>query len=401
MFYNIFNLIKAVFVLKIKEMCVNLHGILDKSKRMRQRNALYVMLMAVVAFMTSCKSSDDYDIILYNDAAITSFTLGTVTRESGSESTTYAGSLYAFTIDPNTHTIENTDSLPIGSVVNSITCSLSTLNNGVPTIKNLTDDNFTWFTSGSAVDFSQERIFRIVPSNGQGYTDYTVKVNVHKEDGDEYVWHLQPNAEMPSEDLPAGIKQWLGESSYEEYGISTDGKLVARHKDATEWLQDISDTDEDIAHLPKENLALVSYPLAYTDSTDYVILAGWVDDETTAVWRKIVDNHEKDPMGSWVYMEPDDTDKYTLLNLTHLRLFYYDGVVIAIGGDYQKSYESRDNGITWKETKRFLFPSDFDHTATKVDVKVDEDNYVWLYCSFNDGSHKIWKGRLNRLGWKK
>ena len=388
-------------MLKIEEMCVNLHGILDKSKRMRQRNALYVMLLAVTAFMTSCKSSNDYDIVLYNDAAITSFTLGTVTREFGNKEISFAGSLYPFTIDPIKRTVENTDSLPIGSVVKSVVCAIGTVNNGVPTIKNLDNDNFTWFTSGTAVDFSQERIFRIIPSNGQGYSEYTVKVNVHKEDGDEYVWLLQPDAEMPHEFIPSGMKELLGESTYEEYALSTDGKLMARDKSDTEWIQDLSDTDEDIACLPKENVALVSYPLAYTDSTDYVILAGTLEDGSTAVWRKIVDNHDKDPMGSWVYMDTDDTDKYTLEDMSNLRLIYYDGVVLAIGGDYQKVYESRDNGITWKESQRLLFPSDFDYTTTKVDVKVDDDNFVWLYCSFTNGSHKIWKGRPRRLGWEK
>ena len=391
-------------MLKIEEMCVNLHGIFDNSKRMRQRNTLYLMLMTVMVLMTSCsKTDDDYEVTLYGDAAITSFTLGTVTRVVEGDKSTYAGSLYTFTIDPIHHIIVNTDSLLVGSRADSITCSISTLNNGAVAIKNLKDDNYTWYSSSTAIDFSQERIFRIYPSNGQGYTEYTVKVNVHKQDGEIYDWK-EATADWPSEEL-------LGQSSYEEYGVQSDGKPAERAIGTTEW-KPISDgkpaEETQDKMLPVSNLALVSYPMQYTDSTDYVVLAGKAADGTTVIWRKEVANYGKKAKGVWTYMDTDDWNKYQLKEMANLRLFYYDSKIYAMGGDYQTFYQSRDNGITWKEDMNFMTPEGFDgnddpNKNVKVVnvVKTDKDNYLWLYCTLKDDSHKIWKGRLNRLGWKK
>ena len=107
-------------------------------------------------------------------------------------------------------------------------------------------------------------------------------------------------------------------------------------------------------------------------------------------------------------MDTDDWNKYQLKDMANLRLFYYDSKIYAMGGDYQTFYQSRDNGITWKEDMNFMTPEGFDgnddpNKNVKVVnvVKTDKDNYLWFYCTLNDDSHKIWKGRLNRLGWKK
>ena len=141
---------------------------------------------------------------------------------------------------------------------------------------------------------------------------------------------------------------------------------------------------------------------------DYVVLAGKAADGTTVVWRKEVANYGKKAKGVWTYMDTDDWNKYQLKHLENLRLFYYDSKIYAMGGDYQTFYQSRDNGITWKEDTNFITPDGFDDSDdpnknVKVVnvVKTDKDNYLWLYCTLKDDSHKIWKGRLNRLGWKK
>ena len=83
--------------------------------------------------------------------------------------------------------------------------------------------------------------------------------------------------------------------------------------------------------------------------------------------------------------------------LKGLTLLRYDDTVLAFGGDYSKIYQSRDNGITWKENDTYQMPEDFDKSTTGVLVRVDSDNFIWLYCS---GTGQVWRGRLNRLGWK-
>ena len=89
-------------MLKIGELCVNLHPNSNKNRLMRQFKIWSMMLVALTA-MTSCLSSSNDETTLYNDAAIIKFTLGTVNRylhtttASGADSTykvTFTGSNY-------------------------------------------------------------------------------------------------------------------------------------------------------------------------------------------------------------------------------------------------------------------------------------------------------------------
>ncbi len=367
---------------------------------MKQKRTIYYVLAALM-LLASCKTEDETTLTLYGDAAITSFTLGTLNRYVAGEKITYAGSAYPMQIDAVGKTIENVDSLLIYTDASHVVCTVGTRNNGIIGIKSLTDDTYKTYSSSDSIDFSQERTFRVWASDGGGYTDYKVKVNVHKQDGEETVWQKQTGATKPTETLPTGIKQLLGKSSYEAYAISEGGKVMHKATNATDWTQDIADDHEDIASVPSTDIALVSYPMALADSMDYVLLAGTVSGTKTAVWRKIVDNRGKKATGNWTYLDRGSETQYLLPALTGLNLIRYDGVVLAFGGDFKQIYESRDNGITWKVSSRILMPSDFDYSqAKKMLVKTDADNYIWLYCDYADGSLHVWKGRLNRLGWK-
>ena len=86
------------------------------------------MLMTLLV-LVSCTSEDEVATVLYNDAAITSFTLGTLNRYVSGTKSTLAGSAYAMQINQATQAdgrrlIENTDSLPIGTDVAHVVCSV-------------------------------------------------------------------------------------------------------------------------------------------------------------------------------------------------------------------------------------------------------------------------------------
>ena len=81
--------------------------------------------------------------------------------------------------------------------------------------------------------------------------------------------------------------------------------------------------------------------------------------------------------------------------MENLSLICYDNSILAFGAPYTDIYQSRDNGITWKESKTYQMPEKFDfEKTTSVKVVVDDDNNIWLYCS---GSGQLWRGALNRL----
>jgi len=379
------------------------------------------------------------------------------TNSTGGDSiykTTFTGSSYAFHIDQINRRIFNTDSLPIGTDVAHVLVSLSTKNNGVVLIQNLEDENtLTYYSTTDSIDFTNPRKFLVYPSDGSGEkSEYTVQLNVHKEVADSFVWHQRPNSEIlkslcnveaqywngdiyvsgdlgdlqktykleadgeltefmsSANVLPEGIKKWIGVTSKEVYALSTDNRLMISRDRGKTFEED--SLDEDASMLPVQDIAFVSYSMYYATNTEYALMVGnrsvdtYPQEKTAMVWRKIVDNDEHTPEGIWTYMAAAK-DAYALPRLQHLSLVYYDDGILAIGGacygegvisaPYDCIYQSRDNGITWKNSTAYQLPDGFDSTTTSVGMLVDDEYNLWLFCG---GTGQIWRGRLNKMAWQ-
>jgi hypothetical protein len=213
-----------------------------------------------------------------------------------------------------------------------------------------------------------------------------------------------------SNKLPEGIKRWIGTTSKEIYALSTDNHLMVSKDDGKTWERDIMDEDESL--LPVQDIAFVSYPLEYASNTEYALMVGnrstssYPQERIVMVWRKIVDNDEYTPEGFWSYLEP--VGKLTLPRMEHMSLVAYDDGILCIGGanlgadiissPYDLIYQSRDDGITWKLNDSYQMPEGFEGSMTNsVGMAVDNEDNLWLFCG---GTGQIWRGRLNKLGWK-
>lgn len=427
---------------------------------MRQIKTIFMLLVVAIG-VTSCLNSSSSEATLYGEAAITSFNLGNVTRYvhktiNGKDSlvkTTLSATTYKFTIDQIQHQIYNTDSLPIGTDVSRALCVIGSRNNSTVFFVDKTDENILRpYSSLDSVDFSTPRKLEVWSSDMKGHTDYTVKVNVHGQDGSLFVWQKMPVSEvlaqlkdveahywagtmylegrmgdmtqiyrvddkglvMLDEEttgklLPPGMKRWIGSTSQEVYGLSDDNDLMVSLDGGVTWESDILDDDRHL--LPVQDIAFVSYPLYYATNTEYALLVGnrsvgdFPDDKTAMVWRKIVDNDEYTPEGFWSYLEP--AGDMALPRMAHMSLVAYDDGILAIGGEdisegvfsapYAQFYQSRDDGITWKYNNSYQLPDGFDENATSVGMAVDDDDYLWLFCG---GTGQVWRGRLNKLGWQ-
>ena len=131
--------------------------------------------------LASCLNSDDEEIILYDDAAITGFTLGNLTQKNPSTgvSTILAGSVYKMGIDQINFKIYNRDSLPVGTDVSSVTVTVTTSNGSAVTVRSLQDSTrYEYYGTTLAVDFTVPRIFRVYASDGSYHRDYEVTLNV-------------------------------------------------------------------------------------------------------------------------------------------------------------------------------------------------------------------------------
>ena len=400
---------------------------MEKSTQMKFFKISFILAMTIV-LMASCLKSDEDTVTLYNDAVITGFTLGTMNKYVNATKTTYTGSTYSFSINQNVATntfkdvtcigrsIYNNDSLPLGTDLKHVLCTITTLNNGITIIENIDEPNvYSYYSSTDSIDFTKPRKFRVFSSDGSVYNDYYVSVNVHQQDGNEFVWKLMDDNWTAVPDalpLPAGIKQLLGGSTTEKYALSTDNKLMVSRDNGTTWQEDVVADDADM--LPTRDLSLISYPMANTDSVDYVLLIGnrevneQNNEATAMVWRKVVDYSKQAPQAAWTYMERDaKSDSLALPRMKNLTMVKYDDGILAFGAEgiggwdeppYAMIYQSRDNGITWKYNSKYNFPDGFENLlTTNVTAVVDNDNFLWLYC---EGSGQVWRGRLNKLGWK-
>ena len=406
------------------KMCVNLHPNLNSNRLMRQIKTL-IILLSVICLTTSCLTGSSDDVTYYADAAITSFSLGTLNRNVASTTsdgrdtivaTTITGSNYAFHIDQVTHEIYNTDSLPVGTDVNRVPVYLTTKNNGLALIQSIEDaDSLIYYSSADSIDFTQPRIIWVLSSDGTGTSKYTVHVNVHSEKPTFY-WEEASAASYPTKQLPdvpmEGIKQILGESSKEIYALSNDNKLMVRQKDGSTWEEDL--LDESSALLPTQDLSLVSFLYdEVAENTDYVVLVGnrsvenYPQEPVAMVWRKIVDNDPYAPKGCWTYMGQMRDERYALPRLEHLQVAEYNDCIIAIGGKglggstaspYNCIYESRDYGITWKKSSVFTMPAMKELSAEHPSVNMVSDGwYLWLQ---GQTTGEVWRGLLNTLLWK-
>lgn len=167
------------------------------------------LLLSVLAVLTGCLSNDDTEIVTYNDTAITAFSLGTMTRtmhttSSKGEDSTYTASVtgtkYAFAIDQQRGLIYNVDSLPVGTRVSNVLCNITTKNSGLAIINHRTKDglkdSLATYSNTDSVDFSKPVEVRVYAHSGIAYRKYTVTVNVHQQDGDDFCWTKMLDQEL-------------------------------------------------------------------------------------------------------------------------------------------------------------------------------------------------------------
>lgn len=165
---------------------------------MMKRNIFsIVLLLASAVLCTSCLDSDN-EYVYDDDAAITAFTLGNINQtfscktKDGLRDSSYVKSVdfssVKMTIDHLGGRIYNADSLPLGCDITKVLATASTRNSGMVGIKNVDSDTTRVFSSTDSVDYTKERELIVYSNSTRSSHRYKVTLNVHKEDGDKFVW---------------------------------------------------------------------------------------------------------------------------------------------------------------------------------------------------------------------
>ena len=98
-------------------------------------------------------------------------------------------------IDQVNHQIYNVDSLPTKTRTAAVLATISSKNSSPIFImhKNCPEkiDSAKYYSSTDSIDFSQPRMVRVYNNSLNAYVTYTVKVNVHQQEGNEFNWQAK------------------------------------------------------------------------------------------------------------------------------------------------------------------------------------------------------------------
>ena len=169
---------------------------------------IFGLLFATAGLTTSCLNSDVTEITYSSNTSITAFSLGTLKvkvvgkDQAGKDSVYYSEvdmSNYPFTIDQIQRTIENKDSLPVGTdisrVITSITADTQYVLYGKISKKGEEPTDTLW-TSTDSINFEvapeEGLTFKVGAMSGVMGKPYHVKLNVHTLVPDSLQWASEP-----------------------------------------------------------------------------------------------------------------------------------------------------------------------------------------------------------------
>ena len=419
------------------------------------------MLFMAVFALASCLNDDD-EYVYTDDSAITSFSvtgakryIHTKTKKEGKDSVytvTSSYTSYKFCIDQSNNTIYNPDSLPCGVDAKKLVCTVTGLNSMAVLIKSLKDERLEYISGTDSLDFSQERELQVMSNSGKQLRKYKVKVNIHKEQADSFFW--KPMAKQFTAVKTCAVK--TAEGGVRLFLFGTDGRQTRVYvmNDAQTWRAATPNfngvlaadayegvvTKDDKVYLSHggniicttagnnwkqtgsvtgvKKLVAASPLRLYGYNAEGQLVASadngatWTvaTIDSAAAFLPTVDegaaHSENQP---WTYYDVSADNKHALPKLNNMSVATYDGKTYALGTPNGMSegntalYSSKDGGLTWAADTTLSLPTNLSVGVTtssepRMSLTVDSDNFIWIV---NAKSGSTWRGRINRLGWKK
>ncbi len=222
-------------------------------------------VMFLSSFMVSCLDNDT-TVTYSSEASITSFSLGTLKytvhgKDSQGNDSLYTDTVamgdYPFTINHRTHSIENKDSLPVGTDISKVITKISAdtpyIFYGKITKKGGEAKDTLW-TNTDSIDFSvapdEGLSFKVLSYNNTVGAVYHVKVNVHQQDPDSLQWTSSPiGTPFASGDLKRQKAVFAGQLYV--FGLTQSGEAVVEHTSVSadgkpgSWTADALPTETD------------------------------------------------------------------------------------------------------------------------------------------------------------
>lgn len=216
----------------------------------KRLNIIAAIAATTITLLSSCLGGDDADATYYDDTAVTSFTLDEAKLTRHTQSQASRDSVYTvaltptgckFYIDQLTAQIYNADSLPVGTDAGRALCTITTQNGGTA-IWVLTnqagEDSLARYSSTDSVDLSVPRRLQIYSNSGAAMREYTVKVNVHRQDSLGFAWSQATLDALAN----AEGRKLVTKGGQAYLFCSIEGQLTSFRHDATGWVRQEGET---------------------------------------------------------------------------------------------------------------------------------------------------------------
>lgn len=182
---------------------------------------------------------------------------------------------------------------------------------------------------------------------------------------------------------------------------SNEGKLIFAALDESGTIKDKEGAYEEVpASFPLLDYTSAAY---YSMHFERLLLGGGIDSNSDlqgSMWTTL-DGF------SWAVVT---NEKYDFLSVRGATMVLYDDMFYLIGGmdadgkPVGKSYLSKDNGVHWvKISELQVLPLEYTYRAYSTAV-VDKDNYLMIFGGKTSDANihldEVWRGRVNRLGFK-
>lgn len=224
-------------------------------------------------------------------------------------------------------------------------------------------------------------------ANISSMLNYSNKLYIATATG-EVFYSEDGNAWQKQEALSGNVATLITNFSGAISGIIQDGatlKFCVSNKAMTGW--EIG--NEVPSDFPQENISSTIYT-TNTGLEQSFLMGKKTGATQTTPWFSLDGK-------SWE--EASTTSDYYCPPMSNPSIIHYNDKFYAFGGDFSSFYLSKE-GLVWnKIKKKVLFPTAFSGRE-HYSMVVDQNNFIWIIWSKGQKQDEVWRGRINRLGFK-
>ena len=203
------------------------------------RNKSLLSLLALVLLASSCSEKSNVVSTSNDYCYISSVILGNVKRKIQNTTVTFSAVEYEMTINQRTNSIENRDSLPYGSQLSRVIATIHFDGSTLAYREKGSNSEWTSYNATDSLDLTKPLELFLTSNDNQSSRIYTLKVNVHQQEGDSLFWKQCDNNVAELADM-TDMKTFVLNNKLFVLGLKTSGITLAERSSTEaegEWTE--------------------------------------------------------------------------------------------------------------------------------------------------------------------